>query len=567
MANYKELSDTYNNISLNRNNSLNYIIDSNYLENELNKTIEENKYDRKYTEKDKINFLERLSKIQIAISKNEDISDLYSYEFYKDIENFVNNEKTNLSSFDNSIEVIESCHKNLEDTANKHSYEISNSLQNLRILQYKFQTDASVELEKTENFKGFENLNLLYNLLMPKFCFGEKYQFSNEAMEHHIEVLTSDELLKLSDKKNDLSLTIHMDSYLNKIKKSFKDAYLEIIRNKASINNIANEYMQHDKVKTSVIKNFMINKMIDENINFKIDNDSGNNEKILFFKDGSIIKSNSDNVDLEIKDFDVLKKEIGKFIYEHVNSLIPENSSHFLRHLKADFSNMYNVLHYANEYKNNSNLFTNIDISKLNESELFKTVNDITYNYYIKENMYNILEENNLKFVNDYTLLIMKDIYELKSNYLNDYLKEYLPNVESTDDLNFHLTQSLNMFNGFNKEQYLIKADKVKAPIIKTKDNKLIVELKNAEQCKEFMEHSFVKNIKENLIYTFVVFDFDRCPSDKKSELALDINLNNGIYSYKFKEDNKYSKMENNEFSDLTNLIISKSPRIKSKLT
>lgn len=568
----KKISNIFETISSNKNSPDGYIVDSNYFFNQLDE-LKANYGDYLFFDKnDQNSFLLKLKEIQFSISNNRIFNTSYIFDpkFVHSISLFANNTKHQMLMEDEFIDVIDKTFKNINEMAQKHGINIDFLIKELNnsILNYKNNKEIKEERDRTLNI--VDELEKLHNGLSPQMLFGVGSKDAYFTESKQSELLTSPYLLYLTMSQTNEQFTKKIITKLNEIGQNFETVY-KMIASHVS-NNIAKQYLENEQDNNSVRK-MLVNKDIDSKIDCTISN-MITGKQIFFFYDGSIVSKDKDN-SYEIKDFNLLKNEIKSFTKDYLKGNIPEFKELFETFLKEDLSNIYDVLYSATVYSENSYLFNNNELQSLTKDDFYDFMKAKFNEETIKIYMNDVLSKDNILHANDYTIEILKNMYNLNSEDLRKNVKQ-LPNFESTMELNTYLVQSLNMFNGFNKNEYLIRASKVKANVIKTNENKLLIELRNQHQVNEFIDrnytfdnikyHSFVNNIGTNLVYPYIVLDFDKCPSESNSEMVLELDLHKKLNSFKFKCDPKYTLIKNNEYNDLINLIVKKNPKIKSKI-
>lgn len=573
----KKFAEKTNNLLSNINNNQNSLIEPNFYANSINSLVSQYKKINQYTNENRIEFINELKDIQLKIIKGGLFEEnLYDSKFIGKIKSFIEYEQKLNDLYKDFANTIDSSLVNLNEVAKKHKYDIITAAHYLSLENIKFKNDENIEKLNESKIKLLKDLNeLQYTLIYiqvyskkgEKFFYDERtIQEKSEEAKDLIKYSVNIHLLDPTDDK----LNALTKNYLNKFSLQFKNAYSEIIR-RESERNMAKEYLDcQKKISNTVLHSFLAGKLLTENADSILENDT-KNSKVIIFKDGSVLAEKDSQLTNIISTND-FKNNILEVINDKLEALVGESKNIFNNLIDKNLSNIFNVVDAATKYNENISLFTTDKIANLDSQNVITHINDKVYNKNVDDYITDTIRSENIKYISEDTRNILKTIYDCDLPVLNNFIKHNVEDIKNTEDLNLSLIRSHNLFNRFNKEEYLIKADSMKNNIIKTDDNTLIIEIKNHEQLKFFTngDHYIkdaeeLKSIKHYSAYPYLVFDFDKLPKDKTSAITIIFDVKQDIHEYSLKSDTRAKRVVDDQYKDLIDLIKSKNPKAKAK--
>lgn len=573
----KKFTEKTNNLLSNINNNQNSLIEPNFYANSINSLVSQYKKINQYTNENRIEFINELKDIQSKIIKGGLFEEnLYDSKFIGKIKSFIEYEQKLNDLYKDFANTIDSSLVNLNEVAKKHKYDIITADHYLSIENIKFKNNEDIEKLNVSKIKLLKDLNeLQYTLIYiqvyskkdEKFFYDERtIQEKSEDAKDLIKYSVNIHLLDPTDDK----LNVLTKNYLNKFSLQFKNAYSEIIR-RESERNMAKEYLDcHKKISNATLHSFLAGKLLTENAHSILENDT-KNSKVIIFKDGSVLAEKDSQLTNIINTND-FKNQILEVINDKLESLVDENKNIFNNLIDKDLSNIFNVMDAAIKYNENISLFTTDEIANLDSQDVITRINDKVYNKNVDDYIKDTIKSENVKYISEDTRNIIKTIYDCDLPVLNDFIKHNVEDIKNIEDLNVSLIRSHNLFNRFNKEEYLIKAESMKNNIIKTDDNTLIIEIKNHEQLNFFTngdhyikDSEELKSIKHYSAYPYLVFDFDKLPKDKTSAITIIFDVKQDIHEYSLKSDTRAKRVVDDQYKDLIDLIKSKNPKARAK--
>lgn len=572
----KTFAEKTNNLLSNINNNQNSLIEPNFYAHSINLLITQYKKINQYTNENRIEFINELKNIHTKILKGESFENLYDSSFVGKIKSFIEYEQKLNDLYKDFANTIDSSLVNLNEVAKQHKYDIITADHYLSLENIKFKHDDNIEKLNTSKTQLLKDLHDLQYTLLHMHVFnkkGDRYFYDEKTVQE--KRIEAEELIKYSVniyllEATDDNLNVLTKNYLNKFSLQFKNAYSEIIR-RDSERNMAKEYLDcQKKISNATLHSFLAGKLLTENADSILENDT-KNSKVIIFKDGSILAEKDSQLTniININDF---KNKILEVINDKLEALVGENKNIFNNLIDKDLSNIFNVLDAAIKYNENIGLFTTDEIANLNSQDVIPRINDKVYNKNVDDYIKDTIKPENVKYISEETRNIIKTIYDCDLPILNNFIKHNVEDIKNIEDLNVSLIRSHNLFNRFNKEEYLIKADSMKNNIIKTDDNTLIIEIKNHEQLNFFTngDHYIkdaeeLKSIKHYSAYPYLVFDFDKLPKDKTSAITIIFDVKKDIHEYSLKSDTRAKRVVDDQYKDLIDLIKSKNPKAKAK--
>lgn len=572
----KKFAEKTNNLLSNINNNQNSLIEPNFYTHSINVLITQYKKINQYTNENRIEFINELKDIHKKILKGESFENLYDLSFVGDIQSFIEYEQKLNDLYKNFSNTIDNSLVNLNEVAKKHKYDIITADHYLSLENIKFKYDDDIEKLNTSKNQLLKDLHDLQYTLAHMHAYnkkGDRYYYHEQTVQD--KRTEAEELIKYSVniyllEPTDDKLNILTKNYLNKFSLQFKNAYSEIIR-RDSERNMAKEYLDFQKkISNATLHSFLAEKLLTENADSILENDT-KNSKVIIFKDGSVLAEKDSQLTNIINTND-FKNNVLEVINNKLEALHGENKNIFNNLIDKDLSNIFNVMDAAIKYNENISLFATDEVANLDSQDVITHINDKVYNKNVDDYIKDTIKSENVKYISEETRNIIKTIYDCDLPVLNNFVKHNFEDIKNREDLNVSLIRSHNLFNRFNKEEYLIKAESMKNNIIKTDDNTLIIEIKNYEQLNFFTngDHYIkdaekLKEIKHYSAYPYLVFDFDKLPKDKTSAITIIFDVKENIHDYSLKSDTQAKRVVDDQYKDLIDLIKSKNPKAKAK--
>lgn len=572
----KIFSEKTNNLLANINNNENFLIEPDFYDHSINSLVNQNKKSNQYTNDNRFEFINDLKEIHVKIIKGESFESLYDSIFLEKIISFIEHEEKLTDLHKKFTDAIDNSLINLNKVSKKHRYDITSTIHHLYLENIEFKHDENIDKLSISKINLLKDLHDLKYILLHMHTFnkkGDRYFYDEKTVTEKRE--QAEELIKYSvniyllDPAAD-NLDILTKNHINRFSLKFKEAYSEVIL-KSSERNMATDYLDcQNKITNTVLHSFLSTKLLTENAESILTNNVGNS-KIIIFKDGSVLTDNNSQIInlININDF---KYHVLAVINNKLEELHGENKNIFNNLINEDLTNIFNVMDAAIKYNKNIRLFTNDEITKLDSKDVIAYINNKVYEKNIEIYISDHIKTEYLKYINEDTINIIKTIYDCNLSNLNNLIRNNFEDIKNTEAFNTGLIRAYNLFNGFNKEEYVIKAERMKNNIIKTNDNKLIIEIKNYEQLNFFTngDHHInneeeLKSIKQYSAYPYLVFDFDKLPNNKTSTITIILDVKQDINEYSLKSEKRVKNILDDEYKNLIDLIKSKNPKSKKK--
>lgn len=362
--------------------------------------------------------------------------------------------------------------------------------------------------------------------------------------------------------------------YIDQYKTIRKEIVDTLIKNKpefsyscahkfVSLFNNANaiELMLLDRADTDLNAVHRIRNMI------KIDDKNSQISQINIFQDNSmaIKKSSGDWININSKE---LKDSfIENFMYKELFNKLkrsPTIAKMFVNKLKEDFYECSHAFVAASTYLEHEAILKSKDYNLLEEIEdnLFEhfddSMNAFVRNHKINQYGLSISSKKYQHLYNDESFKVLELLYDLKvpASELQETLGKKLAAFKSSEDFNKSLKQLYAIYNGFNSESVIKKANAVNAEVIKNDDNMVIIKIENFQQSSATGSSSWCivrdevhfKSYKEDA-HQYFIYDFNKDPVENNSIVGITLQKDGNHSAAHFKNDDQL--YDNEEFKKL----------------
>lgn len=372
-----------------------------------------------------------------------------------------------------------------------------------------------------------------------------------------------------------------VETYIDRLNNENIEAFMKIRATNVNL-TLADNFVRDKKQQTATnnISGFLQNKIDEESdhkegIKLRIEFDNYGTQEIILFVDDSMIGKRKDGSYFDIFSKKQLQSVHNSIMAEYIRNTFNKNptvAKNFIEIFQKEDSalSIKRLMPSIETYAKNIDFFNNkpFDI-KAEFEESFNNYRQDIYRVYedlddkmnrkikdhkVKQYAHSIASNKYRHLYNEDSYKIIEDIYDLKlkTEIFQDYIGKKIAAYKTTEEFNEGLSSFLKLFNSFDMQSILLKAENAGVQIISESDDILIIQIEDYEQSKQLgssswcivRDESYFNSYTESGNKQYFLYDFSYDSSDNNSMIGFTLDEKGEHYAAHYKDDDEVNENE-----------------------